>query len=67
MHAIRPHGEKEVQLHSFLTSAQYGLGGQLHALTATSPAIEFPVLTTISGWVDPRTGQDVSEEKNVLS
>jgi hypothetical protein len=67
MHAIRPHGEKEVQLHSFFTSVQYGLGGQFHAPTATSPGIEFPVLTAITGWVDPRTGQDVSQEKNVLS
>jgi hypothetical protein len=28
---------------------------------------QFPVLTAISGCVDPRTDQDVSEEKNVLS
>jgi hypothetical protein len=63
MRAIRPNGEKDVQLHSFFISVQYGLGGQFHAPTAKSPGIEFPVLTAISGWVDPRTVQDVSEEK----
>jgi len=67
MHAIRPRGEKEVQLRSFLTSAQCGLCGQLHAPTATLPGTVFPVLPAISGWVDPRTGQEVSEEKNALS
>ena len=52
----------EVYLHSFLTSALGGDGGQLHAPTALPPEVN-PRAHSVGGWVGPRTGPGLLERR----